>query len=742
MEKLYAKVIVDIAHTNLDRVFEYSIPNNMDLLEGERVKVPFGAGESEGIVLEISDRCEWDAEKIKPVSAKIEGFPVVTDEQLKLAANIRAFYHTTLAFALRLMMPAEVRGSRISVKNVKYVRMLQNADLDKLRAECYSKNGKIKAKNRLKTIEALACGKEISAAVLDKPSVKYLVERGYAECVEKQELRTPYTFAENAEWEDIVLSNEQKNALEQINYAIDAPSKTILLHGVTGSGKTEIYIRAAQHCIETGKTALILVPEIALAMQNYGLFKVRFGDNIAILHSGLSAGERFDEWMRILKGDAKIVLGARSAVFVPLRNIGLIVIDEEHEPSYRADNHPQYSALEVAEMRKRINGAALVLGSATPQIETYFKVKKGAYSLVELKNRVRELGLPRIEIVDMREELVKGNRSIISGALFDEMKDSLEKGEQVLIFLNRRGYSNFVMCRSCGHTMMCTHCDLPLKYHSVSDKLVCHSCGRAWKNTKICPKCGMPHLKKFGVGTQQVEETVKKIFPEARVLRMDFDTTRGKDDHAKIYMQFKNREADILIGTQMIAKGMDFDGVSLSAIVAADTTLNMDDYRAEERTFQLIEQAAGRAGRKNPGRVIVQTYNPENYAIVHAQAHDYYGFFIDELTRRKIAWLPPYSAIFRILFLHENAETAKKACDLFEKKLDSVLQCYKDEILFRAACAPPVGKVQGKARYHILLKVKSGTKYAEVRGAIYSVWHSFKFKGVTVSIEKNPLNMQ
>ncbi len=732
----YAEIIVDVAHSNVDKIFDYLLPEGMDVSPGSRVFVPFGRTKVEGTVLRIKNQSEVPESKLKVVLSKIDEQPLLTGEQMELAKRVRETYRTTLAFALRLMYPADMRGGRVDKHTVKLVRVKDADKLNEMRSACFTKNGGIRAKNRLKTIDTISEG-EVPLAVLDRPSVKKLEESGAAEIIEAESLRAPYKELVAQRYDEVKLTEGQQNAVEKINKLVDSGGRhTALLHGVTGSGKTEVYIRCVRHALEKGKTALILVPEISLAPQLYSTLVSVFGDEIAILHSGLSAGERYDEWRRLRCGRAKIAMGARSAVFAPLENIGLIIIDEEHEQSYRADNHPPYHAADIARIRVYLNSAVLVLASATPLIEDYMKAKMGVYELIEMPERVRGLNLPETKIVDMKREFVKGNRTSISGELYQEIDGILKRGEQALLFLNRRGYSGSVHCPACGHVRKCSHCDIPLKYHKDKNALVCHYCGRMFPFSNICPDCGDPYVRLVGVGTQQLEMQVKELFPQARVLRMDFDTTRRKDAHERIYTQFKNGEADILIGTQMVARGLDFGRVTLAAVISADGMMTQGGYRASEMTFSMIEQVAGRAGRSTAGRVIIQTYNPDDFAVKCAAKHDYAGFFKGELEYRKIALAPPYSKLFRLLFTHKNAEKAEALCLEAENLLKDVLKPYESDIILLTAKNAPVARLDGRSRYHILLRVKTTERSKELKRVLQDVWEELRGRSdVLVSMD-------
>lgn len=740
-EPKYAEIIVDIAHSNVDKIFDYALPEGMKVLPGCRVEVPFGSMRVEGFVLSLKEDTGWDREKIRPVLRVIDGEPIFTEEQRKLAAYMVAQYHTTLAFALRLMFPAKMRGERIREKTVRVIFLKDAARAEKEIAACYTKEGNVRAKNRLHTLQELKKG-ECPAAVLDGPSVRYLLKEGVAGEKQAEALRRPYEDVKPAPREEIQLSGQQRAAVESIVARVrEKKRKTVLLHGVTGSGKTEVYIECVRQTLALSRTALILVPEISLAPQLFSEFTRHFGDQIAVFHSGLSDGEKYDEWRRVRSGQARIVMGARSAVFMPLENLGLIIIDEEHETSYKAENHPPYHAAEIARMRSHLSGATLVLASATPLVEDYMKARLGIYDLVRMPERVRGLLLPSMQIVDMKKEFLRGNRSLLSGSLYRAMEETLARGEQALVFLNRRGYASSVVCPTCGHVRMCAHCDVPLKYHKGENRLVCHYCGRSLPFSKTCPECGEPFSKLAGTGTEQAEEQIRKFFPGARTLRMDFDTTRKKDAHQQIYHAFKNHEADILIGTQMIARGLDFDDVTLAAVIAADGLLTSGDYRAEERTFSMIEQVGGRAGRKKPGRVIVQTYNPEHYAIQFAARHDYEGFYNQEIVFRKAAMKPPFSRVFRLVFTGKNEEKVEKVCRETENCLKDMLNPYKSAIILFIAKEAPVAKLDGNFRWHILLKVSHTKQTAEIQQAVFAAWERMRNKGVTIGFDVDPYDV-
>ena len=730
---MFASVIVDVAHTSVDRIFEYKVPQGITVEPGTRVLVPFGGNKTiEGIVIEVSETAEYQLDKIKELLKSMEDFSALTAEQIALAKFVQKRYNTTLASALRLMIPAQLRKGRVSEKKKKICRLvLKDHALDVFIKTLYSKKGEIKSPKQLEVINKLSKGNELLSD-LPESAVKSLVKKGAVEIEESKVNRSPFT--NNVPLiEDYALSSQQVEVLEKIKkYGVGKP---FLLHGATGSGKTEIYIRIIRDCMQNGKTAIMLVPEISLTPQTYTFLKQRFSCDIAVFHSGLTAGERFDEWMKVKRGKAKIVLGARSAIFSPLENIGAIIIDEQHESSYKADSFPNYSAIEIAEQRAGVNGALLIMGSATPDIETYYAAEQGKYVLLKMPERLFGLPLPVVETIDMREELKRGNRSILSGKLYEALKNVIAKGEQSMLFLNRRGYSTFVMCRSCGHTVYCDTCDVTLTYHKAQDILKCHYCGREKKVGSICPECGKPHLKFFGTGTQQVEECVKKMLPDARVMRMDIDTMGAKDAHLKAFEDFSGGKADILIGTQMITKGFDFGKVTLSAVLAADTMLNFPDYRSAEYCFSQITQIAGRAGRKGSGRVILQTYNPEHYAVRYASKHDYENFFKHELSLRKMAKMPPFSVFIKIQFSGDKQDEVISSVKDFINRLKTVLLPRKDDIISIRASESAIKRINNMYRYHVLINLY---KRGDALDEVFKIFTDTKYKGVLTGIDINP----
>ncbi|WP_199617832.1 primosomal protein N' [Paenibacillus alkalitolerans] len=542
-------------------------------------------------------------------------------------------------------------------------------------------------------------------------AVRSLESKGFVRVAETEVARDPYGNRRFEKSNALPLTATQAKALEPIRAAVSATRhEAFLLHGVTGSGKTEVYLQAMQACLDAGREAILLVPEIALTPQTVDAFKGRFGDDVAVMHSRLSQGERYDEWRKMAEKKVRIAIGARSAVFAPFTNIGLIIIDEEHESSYKQEESPKYHARDVALERGKRHGAAVVLGSATPSLETYMAAHRGRYTLLEMQERVAGRPLPKVRVVDMRSELKDGNRAMFSRPLKEALEARLAKGEQSVLLLNRRGYATFVLCRSCGYTAQCPHCDITLTYHRTSRHSRCHYCGYAERETSVCPGCGSEHIRQFGAGTQRVEEELAKLFPGIRTIRMDVDTTAAKGAHEKLLSQFRNRQGDVLLGTQMVAKGLDFPYVTLVGVISADTVLRIPDFRAAERTFQLLTQVAGRAGRHTlPGEVIVQTYTPDHYSIVHASQHDYRSFARRELTIRRELGYPPYRRLALATLSHEDVSKLVRASEGFASEIRSRfrLTAWDGEPPELLGPVPsPIPKLKDRYRFQCMVKYR------------------------------------
>ena len=746
---MYAHVIVDIAHSSVDRVFEYRVPEGMELTLGQRVLAPFGRGNgvTEGYVVALSPDCTYDPQRVKEILRKEDPFPAFTAEQMDLAKQVAEVYHCTMSEALRLMIPAQMRGQRVREKRIPVARLVMEGEgLETLLA--YTQR---RAPSQYATLEMLAQVQEIPSGDLyaicpkAKSGLAPLVKRGAVVMEEKAVRRLPFGAGRVVRDSAPPLTEQQRAAAGRIAVAMEEESgRVFLLHGITGSGKTEVYLDAIGRALNRGKGAIVLVPEISLTPQMVSRFRSRFGDTVAVIHSQLSVGERYDEWARIRRGEARVVIGARSAVFAPVEDIGLMVIDEEHEQSYRSEIRPRYDAREVARWRCRAAGAPLILGSATPSVDAYYRcVNRGEMELLTLPSRIGESTLPRVYTCDMREELMAGNRSIFSGKLSELIRDRLDRREQMMLFINLRGYAKFVMCRGCGHVIKCPHCEVSYTYHRGrnGDYLRCHYCGGTIPIPSVCPECGKAYLKHFGIGTQQVEEQVKERFPEARVLRMDYDTTRGKNAHEKILGRFQRGEADILVGTQMIAKGLDFANVTLVGVMAADSALYFPDYRSPERTFQLITQVAGRAGRAQaPGDVVVQTYNPDHFAIQHAANQDYAAFYREEILNRKIAQFPPFSVFIRGLYTGEEREVLEAARRAGEACL-SLLEQRGIEPLDVKQGPAPMAKRGGEYRSHVLIKLMRLPGLETVLDELYRILEEQDGGSRRPVVEVDPLSM-
>ena len=553
--------------------------------------------------------------------------------------------------------------------------------------------------------------------------------------------RDPYSSISYIESKPLELTLEQKTTFDKIVSSLKTGmTEKFLLKGVTGSGKTEVYLQTIDYAIKNGGQAIVLVPEIALTPQMVERFKSRFGDKVAVMHSRLSLGERYDQWKKVRNGEVDVVVGARSAIFAPFNNLKLIIIDEEHETSYKSESKPKYHAKAIAEKRCQIEDCTIILGSATPSIETYFECSIGVYTLLELKNRVNNFDMPKVEIVDMRKELEDGNRSIFSKVLFEELSINLENRQQTILFLNRRGCSTFVSCRACGYVVNCPNCNISLTYHSYNNTLMCHYCGHSQKNPTTCPSCSSKYIKYFGIGTQKVEIEVQKAFPNAKILRMDVDTTGKKFAHQKILDSFKNDGIDILIGTQMIAKGLDFPNVTLVGVISADTSLNIDDYRAGERTFQLMTQVAGRSGRgKIKGRVVIQTYQPDNFSILTAQNHDYDAFYSNEIKIREALNYPPFNDIISIIISHDDNDIVKETSNIIFCNLKSEFAGEKSNneyIIFEPAPAP-LSKIKQLYRWRIIIKTKNTSN---IKHILLNIEKKY-YEKANISIDINGINM-
>jgi primosomal protein N' (replication factor Y) len=801
-----ASVVIDNTSKEVDRIFEYLVPEEYEksILPGIKVIVPFGGGNKniEGYIIEIKSNSDYDINKLKRIIDIADDEQWLNEEILDLVFYIREKYKCTLIEAIRCMVP-----SGTSLKENIYIKINKTVDincsnvLSKLegfdtgkfislreinnclgkplnRAEVFKlkKNGFIDVKIsmeqsvKIKTKEVyvavnsselsdflsknqprykkqsevlnliLNCGENLSLSEIcskfgcSQSVVKALYEKGFLQKKNEELYRNPSD--KEYYYSRVSLTDDQIDAVGKILRFYSSGSNKTLIHGVTGCGKTEIYLNIVENFIKNNFGAIVLVPEIALTPQTLERFKGRFGDVVAILHSKLSEGERFDEWRRIKSGKVKVVVGARSAVFAPVQNLKLIIIDEEHEYSYKSEISPKYHTRNIAEFRIDRNNGLLIMGSATPSIESYYKALNGEYNLIEIDKRVKNCTLPEVTVVNMKDELKNGNKSVFSSILLKKIDNTLLKNKQIILFLNRRGHSTFVSCRACGYVSKCSNCDVSLTYHAEDSKLVCHYCGFEYNLPKTCPTCGSKYIKYFGTGTERIEKEINKYFYKARTLRMDMDTTRKKGEHERIYNDFKAHRADILVGTQMISKGMDFKNVTLVGVIAADTTLNLPDFRAAERTFQLITQVAGRAGRGDePGEVVVQTYTPEHYSIELAKEHNYKGFYEKEIKIREMLKYPPFSDILYVLFSSEDDHEISKYCSLIGEKI----KCFEQDnidILGPSPCH--ITRVKNKYRWHLILKGDVEKYYSILDNIIRK---TLKDSKIMFSMDMNPYNM-
>ena len=722
---MYAQVIVDIAHSQVDKIFEYACPDNLQV--GSRVKVPFGGRIIDGFVIGISETSSVSPQKIKSVYSVFDELPALVPECFSLMERISSRYRVPKATSLRLFVPSEMRLGKVREAYKNYVVLKDgNVPLSK------------SAKRQAEALQFLNTAREFElvglAEKFGRSAINALVEKGAAEIEKRQIKRNPFPQMDREEFPK-TLTPAQNAAIDSIE---NSDKCVQLIHGVTGSGKTEIYLQIIAREIAKGKTAIFLVPEISLTPQMLSQLRARFKGEAAILHSGLSAGERFDEWWRLRSGEAKIAIGARSAIFAPLENIGAIIIDEEHDSSYVSESAPRYSTIDVARWRAEYNGCKLILGSATPSIESYLSATDGEYNLIKMPERINKRPLPEIIIADMRREVKRGNNSAFSLALREELQNTLNSGNQAIIFLNRRGYSQTVICRDCGYVAKCQNCDVSLTYHSEDECLKCHYCGARYKMPEACPECGGRHIRYSGTGTQRVVADLRELFPRSRILRMDNDTVSGKDGHYKILSKFAAHEADILVGTQMIAKGHDFPAVTLVGILDADMSLHFSDYRSGERTFQLITQVSGRSGRADSaGKVVLQTYSPENYILRFACGYDYEGFFANEQAIRKATAFPPYSLICRIMVTGENEELALAALKEVYFAAEELKGKHPQEFLFLNRMHSPIKRIQGKHRYQVLLRLNS----KKLLPQIYDIAVKSTTGSVLCYVEENPTNL-
>jgi primosomal protein N' (replication factor Y) len=730
---------VDISHEKLDKTFQYRVPQSLqDKLEpGMCVQIPFGNGNRliKGYVLEVGEKCKFDPGRTKEIAGVDERDVDATDKMIALAAWIRKNYGSTMIQALKTVLPA-----RQSVKKLeqRFVEALMNREeLISLLGECQRKRQSAK----VRLLEALLeqnpipyqwiTGKlNVSAA-----TVRSLEKAGALRVVTTEHFRNPVKITDGGRRDVRSLSADQRRIVDEVMQDYDGgKTGTYLIHGITGSGKTEVYIELIAEVVKRGRQAIVLIPEIALTYQTLLRFYRRFGDRVSVLNSSLSPGEKYDQCERAKRGEIDVIIGPRSALFTPFPKIGLIVMDEEHEGSYKSEGTPKYHARETALEVARIHGASVVLGSATPSLEAYYRAERGEYRLFRLKERLTGGSLPKVYIVDLREELKHGNRSIFSVKLQELLADRLSKGQQSMLFLNRRGYAGFVSCRACGHVMKCPHCDVSLSEHG-NGRLLCHYCGYSEPKPKTCPKCGSKYILGFKAGTQQIEEKLKEMFPGVRTLRMDGDTTKTKDSYEKILSAFANEEADVLIGTQMIVKGHDFPKVTLVGVLAADLSLSAGDYRAGERTFQLLTQAVGRAGRGNlPGEAVIQTYQPEHYAVVHAAQQDYEGFYQEEILYRELGGYPPAAHMLAVQIFAGQEQAGDELAGRLADKVKA------EGMTVLGPTPASIGKINDIYRFVFYVKHMDYGRLVEVKDGLETLLEEWQPRGEQVQFDFDPMN--
>lgn len=741
---MYADIIIDITHEKLDKVFQYRIPSELEgILEvGTEVIVPFGRGNKEtgGYVIGFSETADYDEDKIKFILRRAEDKRAIESKLVALAAWMKESYGGTMIQALRTVLPIKKQEK---IKKKRTVRLLLSEEEGRERLDIFlHKNQKARARvlaglldQPCQDYELLTKKLHVTLAVL-----RAMEEQGILLIESQDALRNPLCYRRTEEKETI-LTKEQEQAVSV--FAQDYENgyrNTYLVYGVTGSGKTEVYMQMIRHVVESGKQTIVLIPEIALTYQTVLRFYNRFGNRVSILNSRLSQGERSDQMERVKRGEVDVMIGPRSALFTPFENLGLIVIDEEHETTYKSEQVPRYHARETAIRRAKLEGASVVLGSATPSLEAFYRCRLGEYTLLELKNRATAQSLPEVYTVDMREELKHGNRSIISDRLKEMIEDRLQKRQQIMLFLNRRGYAGFVSCRECGYVVKCPHCDVALSAHK-NGKLVCHYCGYERPSMTSCPECGSHYIGGFRAGTQQIEELVTKMFPAARVLRMDMDTTKKKDSHEKILSAFAAEEADILIGTQMIVKGHDFPQVTLVGILAADMSLYSNHYQSAERTFQLLSQACGRAGRgREKGEVVIQTYNPEHYSIQTAARQDYESFYEEEMNYRMLMGYPPAEELLAIWMTGQSEEHLKVAAGYLKEFTERINR--EGRLTVIGPAAPYVSKVNDQYRQIIYVKSEDYELLVRTKDLLEQYIDMNRgFDQLRIQFDFNPLNI-
>ena len=749
---MVAEIILNSNAKELNRVFDYNIPETMvyKAMVGSRVFVQFGNRKQleEGFIIGIKESSEFKLKNIE----KIVNENGLTEEKVELAKWMARRYFCNISECIKLMLPpgttTKIIENRIKEKNENFVTII-----DEEVVESDIEEDKFKSAKQVRILKFLLDNGETNLADLllftdtTRDAVKALEKKNYITIEKKQVERNPFFHKVERQSKKLEFTEEQQNSYNEISDKMDKNKyEEYLIYGVTGSGKTEIYLQLIEKALNNNKTSIMLVPEISLTPQTVDRFIARFGEeNIAVLHSKLSIGERFDQWNKIKSGQAKIVIGARSAIFAPVQNLGIIIIDEEHDSSYKSESTPRYNAKDVARYLCYESNIPLVLGSATPDTGSLYRTIKKQSVLLRLNKRANNAKLPEIEVVDLREELSKKNKSMLSEKLQESIKENLENKKQTILFLNRRGFSTFVMCRDCGYTAKCKNCDITLTYHKSTNKLKCHYCGYETKVITKCPECGSENIRYFGTGTQKLESEINTLFPEAKTIRMDVDTVTKKNSHEKILTDFKENKADILIGTQMVVKGHHFPNVTLVGVIAADGSLNMNDYRANEITFQILTQVAGRAGRgEDAGKVIIQTYNPDNFTIECVKQQNEEMFYNTEMRLRKQLKYPPFCDIIVIGVSSKDEQITMKVAQSLHKYLKDRVENENIGIMLYKALPAPIDKIKNKYRWRILIKCKFGEDIIDLMNNTMEKAQTIKYcknGDANISIDVNPTNM-
>ncbi len=746
MRELYADIIVDISHEKLDKPFQYRVPEHLRTAceVGMCVMVPFGNGNKliKGYVTRLGEQCNFDPARTKDIAGVVAKGVSVEDKLIALAGWIRLNYGSTMIQALKTVLPAKQSVKKLEHKRLE--RLMNKEELYSLLGECERKHQTAKARLLKELLEQEAIPREWVTGKLgiSAQTIRSLVQAGAIREVSETGYRNPVKL-ERTEDNRKTLSREQRKIVEEVMSDFDADRKgAYLIHGITGSGKTEVYMQLIEEILNRGRQAIVLIPEIALTYQTLLRFYRRFGDRVSVMNSTLSPGEKYDQCERAKRGEIDVIIGPRSALFTPFPNIGLIVMDEEHESSYKSEGTPKYHARETAMEVARLHGASVVLGSATPSMEAYYRASRGEYKLFTLKERLTGGTLPTVYTVDLRQELKEGNRSIFSRKLQELLAQRLARGEQSMLFLNRRGYAGFISCRSCGHVMKCPHCDVSLSEHH-GGRLICHYCGYSEPKPALCPECGSKYISGFRAGTQQIEEKLKELFPGVRTLRMDADTTRTKDSYERILSAFANGEADVLIGTQMIVKGHDFPKVTLVGVLAADLSLSVGDYRAGERTFQLLTQAVGRAGRGMlPGEAVIQTYQPEHYAVLHAATQSYEDFYNEEILYREMMEYPPVSHMLAVQIYAKGEPEGKQLAERLADVVKSMEQgaSVREKLQIIGPAPASIGKINDIFRFVFYVKHQKYDRLVQVKDVLEEKLRIWQPGTESVQFDFDPVN--